>query len=133
VEVNPPLDVLPLWVRAGAVLPLGPEMDFVDQHPLDPLTLELWHPQAAGEYEIHDEEQPPIRVSYRLQGDRLSVDTGPAPGSVELVLYGLRVRSAERNGAACKLETSAAAQRVRFDGRQAGTLSILLGPPDSSR
>src|SRR5262249_60187364 len=41
--VPAPLDTLPLFIRQGSILPLGPEMQYSWEHPLDPLTLELYH------------------------------------------------------------------------------------------
>lgn len=40
--VPAPLDTLPLFIRQGTILPLGPEMQYSWEHPLDPLTLELY-------------------------------------------------------------------------------------------
>lgn len=38
-RVDSPLDTLPLFVREGAILPVGPVMQYVGEHPDDPLTL----------------------------------------------------------------------------------------------
>ncbi len=48
VEVRAPLDELPLFVRAGAFLPLGPVMQHTGERPTDPLTLALYVPAADG-------------------------------------------------------------------------------------
>ncbi len=37
-----PLDTLPLYVRAGSIVPTGPAMQHTDEKPLDPLTLEVY-------------------------------------------------------------------------------------------
>ncbi|MGQ9849474.1 MAG: TIM-barrel domain-containing protein [Aggregatilineaceae bacterium] len=81
------LDIIPLWVRAGAIIPMGPEMAYVDQKPLDPLILEIYAPQANAETLIYDEDRPPIAVRYTRQGDRLIVTVEGAPGEVEVVVY----------------------------------------------
>src|SRR6202007_3319272 len=36
------LDTIPLFVREGAIIPMGPEMQYSSQHALDPLTLEIY-------------------------------------------------------------------------------------------
>jgi alpha-glucosidase len=38
-EVAAPLDVLPLFAREGAIVPLGPVMQYVGERPTDPVTL----------------------------------------------------------------------------------------------
>src|SRR5262249_45581861 len=36
------LDTIPLFVRQGAIIPLGPSMEYSSQRPLNPLTLEIY-------------------------------------------------------------------------------------------
>ena len=45
VNVPVTLEALPLFVRAGAIIPHGPDMQFTQQLPLDPLQLDI-HPAA---------------------------------------------------------------------------------------
>lgn len=40
------LDEIPVFVKAGAIIPMGPEVDYADEKPLDPLTLDIY---AKGE------------------------------------------------------------------------------------
>jgi alpha-D-xyloside xylohydrolase len=47
IDVEAPLDVLPLWQRAGTVVPLGPIMQYVDERPIDELVVRCV-PVAAG-------------------------------------------------------------------------------------
>lgn len=47
VTVEAPLDTCPLFIRGGAILPLGPEMSYTDERPVDPLTWMAW-PDADG-------------------------------------------------------------------------------------
>jgi alpha-D-xyloside xylohydrolase len=132
IEVNAPLDVLPLWVRAGAILPMGPEMRFVDEKPLDPLTLELYHPQSAGAFEIHDEDRPGITVRYERQGRQLSLEVGVALGTVEIVVYGVHAKSADRDGSPLPIESYGAGQRVQFDGTKVAHLTFVLADANAA-
>jgi alpha-glucosidase len=42
-----PLERMPLYVRAGAIIPTGPDLHYADEHPLDPLTLDLYPGDGA--------------------------------------------------------------------------------------
>lgn len=126
IEVDAPLDTLPLWVRSGAILPLGPEMNYVDERPLDPLTLEVYCPKAAGEFEIHDEDRPAIPVRYERREGRLAVDVGTAPGAVEVILYGVQAAAADRDGFGLALQPHGVGQKVSFDGTRAARLTFVL-------
>jgi alpha-glucosidase len=58
VTVRAPLDELPLFVRAGAFLPLGPVMQHTAERPTDPLTLLLFVPadDGAGTSTLYDDD-----------------------------------------------------------------------------
>jgi alpha-glucosidase len=47
IKVDAPLDTIPLFIRAGAVLPLGPEMNWSNEKPVDPLTF-VAYPDKNG-------------------------------------------------------------------------------------
>jgi len=129
-NVTAALDTLPLWVRGGAILPWGPEQDFVDQKPLDPLTIELYAPGAEGSCVIYDEDRPEITVGYRRPqedgpeaGADLIVAISPTAGEVELLCRGAALRSARVNGADVALT---AAGGLRFDGRAGSVVDLKL-------
>jgi alpha-D-xyloside xylohydrolase len=54
-EVNAPPERLPLFVRAGSIVPLGPEIEFADQKPGDPIELRIY-PGADGDFNLYDDE-----------------------------------------------------------------------------
>jgi alpha-glucosidase len=54
--VAAPRDKLPLFVRAGAILPEAPPMTDTEQKPWDPLTLEVWPDRAAAATLYQDDE-----------------------------------------------------------------------------
>jgi alpha-glucosidase (family GH31 glycosyl hydrolase) len=41
-RISVPLDRLPVYVRAGAILPLGPAMQYTGERPVDPLTVHVY-------------------------------------------------------------------------------------------
>ncbi|CAJ1381314.1 unnamed protein product [Effrenium voratum] len=43
-----PLEELPVFVRAGAIIPMWPQLDYVGETPLDVLTLDVYPPTAPG-------------------------------------------------------------------------------------
>jgi len=49
-----PLERLPLYIRAGAIIPSGPDMAYTDQRPLDPLTLDLY--PGDGEFTLYEDD-----------------------------------------------------------------------------
>ncbi|MDR1305261.1 MAG: DUF5110 domain-containing protein [Verrucomicrobiales bacterium] len=52
--VAAPLDAMPLFARAGAILPLGPELQYADEKPADPLELRVY-PGADGAAELYED------------------------------------------------------------------------------
>ncbi len=125
-EVEAPLDTLPLYVRAGSIVPHGPPMQRVDERPADPLTLEVYAPGDAGSYAVREEDGPDVPVSYRREEDDLVIETGPAPGRVEIVLYGTRVSHAEADGERLDLEARGRGVSVGFDGTRPKTSRLRV-------
>ncbi len=55
VVVETPLDRVPVHVRAGSILPLGPVRQHVDEHPDAPLELHVW-PGADGSFDLYEDQ-----------------------------------------------------------------------------
>ncbi len=60
--VSAPLETLPLFIRAGSIVPLGPEIDYANQKPEDPIELRIY-PGADGEFDLYQDEGD----SYRYE------------------------------------------------------------------
>jgi hypothetical protein len=50
-----PLERMPLFVRSGSILPLAPKMDYSDQKPLDPLTLDIYA-GAGAQFDLYEDD-----------------------------------------------------------------------------
>ena len=51
-----PLDTLPLFVRAGAIIPLWPlGINYFDEFPHDPMSLELW-PHGNTSFTLYEDD-----------------------------------------------------------------------------
>jgi alpha-D-xyloside xylohydrolase len=61
-RVPAPLDMLPLYVRAGSILPLGPDIQYCDEKPGAPLELRLY-PGRDGNFDLYEDEGD----SYRYE------------------------------------------------------------------
>jgi alpha-glucosidase len=73
IEVEAPLTRVPLFVRAGSVLPLGPAMDYVGQRTTSPPTLHLYPGGGTSWLYEDDGESPAYRQGeYRLTRFTLS-------------------------------------------------------------
>jgi alpha-glucosidase (family GH31 glycosyl hydrolase) len=55
IEVAAPLDQLPIFIRAGSIIPFGPRRTFSGQRPLDPLTLNCYV-GAAGHFDLYEDD-----------------------------------------------------------------------------
>lgn len=109
-DVEAPLETLPLYVRAGAVIPMGPVQQYVDEKPLDPLTVEIYAPAGEGSFTIHDPEKPEIAVRYTREGKGLAVEVDGAPGAVEVLVF----------------PGDGSRQRAEFDGRRQSRVELQV-------
>lgn len=53
--VPAPLDKVPIFVQAGSIIPMGPNMHYVDEKPADPLTLDIY-PAAHSTYTLYEDD-----------------------------------------------------------------------------
>lgn len=60
-----PLERMPLFVRAGAILPMAPPMDYSDQKPLDRLTLDVYASAKAAQYKLYEDDG--VSLDYRKE------------------------------------------------------------------
>ncbi len=53
--VNAPIDQIPLFIKAGSILPLGPLEEYTGQHLANPLELRIY-PGANGKFTLYEDE-----------------------------------------------------------------------------
>jgi alpha-D-xyloside xylohydrolase len=50
-----PLDIMPLYVRAGSIIPMGPESEYSGQHPEGPIELRIY-PGSDGSFRLYQDD-----------------------------------------------------------------------------
>jgi alpha-D-xyloside xylohydrolase len=83
-DVSVPLECVPLYVRAGAILPLGPLRQHTEEPSDEPLTVGLYAPEGEGEYVLHEPEGL-VRLAYRVEDGAVHVT---APPEARVVVHG---------------------------------------------
>jgi len=84
------LDELPVYVRAGAILPMQPRMERSDQRPVDPLILDVF-PGDSGDARIYEDAGDSqgyesgaytfTPISHRRTGATITLTVAPVEGS----------------------------------------------------
>jgi alpha-D-xyloside xylohydrolase len=55
IDASAPLDRIPLYVRAGSILPMGPDIQYSNEKPADPIELRVY-PGANGSFTLYEDE-----------------------------------------------------------------------------
>jgi len=55
IEAPAPYDAIPVHVRAGSIVPVGPELEHADQRPPDPITLHVYA-GADGKFVLYEDQ-----------------------------------------------------------------------------
>ena len=50
-----PYDAIPIFVRAGSIVPMGPELQYTAEKPADPISLYIY-PGADGEFSLYEDD-----------------------------------------------------------------------------
>ena len=145
VSVDAPLGRLPLFVREGAIIPMGPTMNYVDELPGAPLSIHAW--PGSGEFLLYEDDGKTLnyqsgqyrqtrftqrQISSEWQMDIL-VDGSYSPGRTSLTVIkhiasvpsSVTLDGSELAGAANLSALSAVEQGYFFDA-DTETLHIKL-------
>jgi alpha-D-xyloside xylohydrolase len=55
IDAPAPLDRLPLYVRSGSIIPMGPDVEYATEKPADPIDLYVY-PGADGDFTLYEDE-----------------------------------------------------------------------------
>ena len=55
IDASAPLDRIPLYVRAGSIIPMGPELQYAAEKPADPIELRIYR-GADGGFTLYEDE-----------------------------------------------------------------------------
>jgi len=55
VEKAAPIDIMPLYVRAGSIVPMGPRLQYSTERPADPIELRVY-PGADGRFTLYEDQ-----------------------------------------------------------------------------
>jgi alpha-D-xyloside xylohydrolase len=81
------LETLPLFVRAGAVLPNGPDLQFANERSWDPLSFDVY-PGADGVTEIElTDDRRRLRFQLSVGGGRVLLNGGPLDYAAEMRVH----------------------------------------------
>ena len=122
-----PIDIMPLYVRAGAILPLGPQIQYAGEIPADPIELRVYR-GANGTFTLYEDEgdsynyekgvYATIPISWDEASGVLTIGRrkGTFPGMLKDRTF--RVVFAHENHGTGVTETTSADQTIRYDGRK---------------
>jgi alpha-glucosidase (family GH31 glycosyl hydrolase) len=139
------LNEIPVFVRAGAIIPMAPKMEYSEQKPIDPLILTVM-PGASGETRVYADQGNSLGyksnefawtpVKQSRQGDTVRVEVsaveGSYPGMPQERAYEFRLfgvfppKRVTVNGQELKFTHEDGALGWRYDGNQ--TMVIITTP-----
>ena len=94
ITVPAPIDKIPLYVKAGSIVPMGPFIQYSDEKPADPIQLRIYT-GADAEFELYEDENDSynyekgiyatIRISWNEEKQKLIIDQrkGDFPGMLK--------------------------------------------------
>ena len=122
-----PLDIMPIYIRAGSIVPMGPRLQYAAEKPADPLELRIY-PGADGQFLLYEDEGDGYNYEHGLfttilfvwddKNSRLTIGgrQGSFPGMLEERTF-IIVRVSPGQGGG--VEPPAAPQeRLRYRGEQ---------------
>jgi len=144
-----PLERMPVFVRAGSIIPMQRAMEYSDQKPLDDLILDVYGPQDA-KFELYEDDgvtlgyksgqaaTTSLSFSKGSGGYELTVGAtkGSYAGQVKARAYELRIHGLSKPGAVtanARTVKSAAAGEERWGWDAAKSLLTVVVKPEDIR
>jgi len=127
IEAEAPLDSMPLYVRAGSILPMGPEIEYAAQNPGGPIELRIYR-GADGQFDLYEDagdsydyekgQHSVIPIHWNESAGLLTIGgrQGSFPGMVEKRTFRIVVvKSGHGIGGEV---TTAADKEITYEGNQ---------------
>lgn len=130
IDVTVPLDRLPLYVRDGSILPLGPAMEHTGAGDWDPLELQVRGEAAADVVVWTPRQRVPVRADRRNTRPRVRIENAVQRWRVRLV--GVNAAGAGLTGAAVgfswSLDGADTVAEFRMNGQGSAQMTTTLPP-----
>jgi len=130
IEADAPLDRIPLFVRAGSILPMGPQIEYATQDPAGPTELRIYR-GADGKFDLYEDAGDgyeyekgqhsviPVRWDDRKSSLTIGSRQGSFPGMIEHRKFRV-VLVASGHGVGLDVATAIDAQ-IDYDGKEVQT------------
>jgi alpha-D-xyloside xylohydrolase len=127
VDAPSPLERIPLYVRAGSILPVGPDLEYAAQKPADPIELRVYR-GADGRFALYEDENDnynyekgayatiPMQWDDAKQTLTIGDRQGKFPGMLETRTF--RVVFAGENHGAGVGQSAQADKVVSYEGKR---------------
>jgi alpha-D-xyloside xylohydrolase len=132
IDTPAPLERIPLYVRAGAILPMGPDLEYAAEKPADPIELRVYR-GADGSFALYEDESDnydyekgarsviPMNWDDTRQTLTIGDRKGSFPGMIETRTF--RILFVGENHGTGVEPTAKADKTVQYSGR-----SITVAP-----
>ena len=87
ISVEAPLDTVPMFVRGGAIIPMGPSLNYVGEKPLDPITFNIY-PDNTGSASSKLYEDDGLSPAYKQGAFRRTAFSAKRAGRGFVVTVG---------------------------------------------
>jgi alpha-D-xyloside xylohydrolase len=80
IQIEPPLDILPVYVKADSIIPMGPEVEYIDEKPFNPITLDI-RLTSEAECTLYDDDekartQEIVKCQASKKGNQVTLNVG---------------------------------------------------------
>jgi alpha-glucosidase len=87
ISMEAPLDMVPMFVRGGAIIPMGPSLNYVGEKPLDPITFNIY-PDNTGSASSKLYEDDGLSPAYKQGAFRRTAFSAKRAGRGFMVTVG---------------------------------------------
>ncbi len=98
IHVEAPLDILPLYLRENALIPIGPEQNYVGEKETEKLHWDAFPALGSGHFVVTDGRATDAVLSMEAKADGVRLEFTKSRVEQEVMLWNVRAKSVRLNG-----------------------------------
>lgn len=99
------LDILPLFVKNGSIIPMSEDMNFIGEKNNNKLILDVY-PLEESNFTIYEEDKDSVEVSYVKHNNEIKINISKYTGKIEILLNNCKVVRVVKSNIKVKLKNN---------------------------
>lgn len=124
IQDTAPLDIMPIYIRENAIIPMGPSMNYIDEFEIEEYQVHLYPGVGSNEFQFYDEDST---ISMIASNENIHILAVQRNHAYQFIVHNKKVKSAMVNGQDYKISVEKDDTVIRIEkGNNTNSISLTL-------